>query len=79
MEIKYKLNFIFLDETWIFVRGSQRNLWQDESTSSANNNPAGEGKRYILLSAGGNNGFLSNSSLSFASKSNSGDYHGEMT
>lgn len=40
--------------------------------------PAGEGRRYIVLSAGGKTGFVPNSSLVYASKSNVGDYHGEM-
>ncbi|GLV45974.1 hypothetical protein CBL_02924 [Carabus blaptoides fortunei] len=52
-----QLAVIFLDETWILDRGSQRS-WQDESILSVKNKPAGARKRFIVLSAGGNNGFV---------------------
>lgn len=46
-DMKNNSNFIYLDETWIFARGSQRKSWQGESTSSVKNKPAGEWKHYI--------------------------------
>ncbi|GLV40897.1 hypothetical protein CBL_08471 [Carabus blaptoides fortunei] len=49
---KYRMNkatdqlaVIFLDETWIFGRGSQRRSWQDESVLSVKNKAGGAGKK----------------------------------
>lgn len=71
-------DIIFLDETWIYSRGSVRKSWQDEDTRSVRNIHGYDGKRFIILHAGGSNGFVENASLIFASKSNTSDYHGEM-
>lgn len=73
------LDVVFLDETWIFAKGSKRKSWQDDSSKSVKNKSTSEGKRYIVLSAGNKNGFIPNSSLVFQSKLKTGDYHGEMT
>lgn len=38
-----------------------------------------EGKRYIVLHAGGVNGFIEGAECVFPSKTKEGDYHGTMT
>ncbi|GLV40081.1 hypothetical protein CBL_02966 [Carabus blaptoides fortunei] len=39
---------------------------------------AGEGTRYIVVHAGGKNGFVKNASLLFSSGKCTGDYHGDL-
>lgn len=73
-----QLDVIYLDESWIFGRGSKRKSRQDDSILFVKNKPAGERKRFIVLSAGGSQGYVPNSSLIFVAKSTTGDYHGEM-
>ena len=41
--------------------------------------PSGKGKRLIILGAGGDMGWVPNTTLIFQSKKDSGDYHDEMT
>lgn len=69
--------FVFLDETWIFSRGGSKRSWQDNSVKSVKNS-GGEGKRYIVLHAGNEHGFINGASLIFSSKSKSADYHDSM-
>lgn len=38
---------VFLDETWIFGRGSPRKSWHDDHTKSIRKKPIGQGKRYV--------------------------------
>jgi hypothetical protein len=70
---------VFLDETWIFANGtSSKSTWQDDSKHSYSNTKASDGKRYIILHAGNNEGFISNCSLIFSSTKKTDDYHGNM-
>lgn len=79
MELKPKYKFVFLDETWIFQRGSHKFCtWQDVDVRSCPIRTVNQGKRYIVLHAGGEDGFIDGLSLVFASGSKDGDYHGEM-
>lgn len=71
------LNIIYLDETWIFAKGTARHLWTDD-TSAAARHKTGPGKRFIVVHAGGKTGFVKDASLVFASSSTTGDYHGDM-
>ena len=41
--------------------------------------PSGKGTRLIILGAGGESGWVPNTTLIFRSKKNTGDYHDEMT
>ena len=41
--------------------------------------PSGKGARLIILGAGGETGWIPNTTLIFRSKKNTGDYHDEMT
>ncbi|XP_050316224.1 uncharacterized protein LOC126750614 [Anthonomus grandis grandis] len=69
---------VFLDETWIFSKGSKMRSWQDNSVKSVRKPGGFDGKRFIVLHAGHSGGFIKNASLIFASKSKTLDYHGEM-
>lgn len=69
----YKYEVVFLDETWIFSKGSSKRTWNDESGASVRCR-TGSGKRFIILHAGSRRGFVEGASLLFASKSNTGDY-----
>lgn len=40
--------------------------------------PPGDGERFVVVAAGGANGFIEGSFLSFPAKNTAGDYHGEM-
>lgn len=70
-------NFIYLDETWIFSKGATKRIWQDDSVKSIKHTD-GEGKRHIILHAGGKAGFIEGADLIFSSKSKSSDYHDNM-
>ena len=41
--------------------------------------PSGKGARLIILGAGGETGWIPNTTLIFRSKKNTGDYHDEKT
>lgn len=69
---------VFLDETWIFSKGNPGKSWQDSDIRSVRKPEGYEGKRFIVLHAGSSSGFIPNASLLFPSKSQKGDYHGEM-
>ncbi|CAH1109771.1 unnamed protein product [Psylliodes chrysocephalus] len=70
-------SFIYLDEIWIFSKGGTKRIWQDENIKSIKHTN-GEGKRHIILHAGGKNGFVDGAGLIFCSKSKSEDYHDNM-
>jgi hypothetical protein len=72
-----EINFIYLDETWIFQNGSSRQRWIHDSCS---NLPVikNEGKRYTILHAGWNGGFLDRCDLLLDSNNNDRDYHKTM-
>lgn len=69
---------VFLDETWIFSRGTNRRAWQDGSIKSVRKIRGSGGKRFIILHAGSRNGFISGASLIFSSTCHSMDYHDSM-
>lgn len=67
----------YLDETWIHSHYTVRKCWQNSSDASIkkNDNP---GQRWIVVHAGGENGFIPGAELLYKCKSNTGDYHHEM-
>ncbi|XP_028132054.2 uncharacterized protein LOC114327584 [Diabrotica virgifera virgifera] len=69
--------FVFIDETWIFQNGSICRSWQDDNKRSVRSIKT-DGKRYIILHAGNENGFIEGAEAKFSSKSTLLDYHGEM-
>jgi hypothetical protein len=68
---------VFIDETWVFSKGGNRNAWQD-GTLQTESKKTGDGVRYIVVHAGNENGFVENAGLIFNSKSKKGDYHDNM-
>ncbi|KAB0802855.1 hypothetical protein PPYR_05041 [Photinus pyralis] len=70
LESEIPHDFVFLDETWVFSRGATKRTWQDDRAKN--------GKRYIIIHAGGRNGFIEGSSLIFSSTNKSFDYHDNM-
>lgn len=75
---QFPRQLVFLDETWIFSKGSKMRSWQDDSVKSVRKPGGFDGKRFIVLHAGHCGGFVKNAGLIFASKSKKMDYHGEM-
>lgn len=70
---------VFLDETWVFANGtSTKSSWQDDSNHCYSSTRASNGKRYIILHAGNEEGFVLNASLIFSSTKKTDDYHGNM-
>ncbi|KAI4454381.1 hypothetical protein MML48_9g00004633 [Holotrichia oblita] len=67
---------VFLDETWIYSKGNKS--WQNDSVKSVRKPEGYDGKRFIILHAGTENGFISGASLIFASNNKVADYHASM-
>jgi len=79
MDLRNKYKFVWLDETWIFQKGSMKSKsWQDIDIRSSPARGVSTGKRYIVLHAGGEDGWIDGCSLTFAADSKTGDYHGQM-
>ncbi|KAJ8914887.1 hypothetical protein NQ315_014900 [Exocentrus adspersus] len=72
------LQCVYLDETWIYSKGSFKRTWQDNSIKSCRKGHEDTGKRFIVLHAGTKHGFVENASLVFSSTSKSADYHDSM-
>ena len=70
---------VFIDETWVFSKGSSKKTWQDDSVKSLQQpTKTSDGKRYIIVHAGTENGFLEGASFIFGTKNKSLDYHDNM-
>ena len=75
---------IYLDETWANSHDGKNLAWveDDEVTGGTLGGvawPSGKGSRVIILGAGGEMGWVTNTTLIFQSKRNTGNYHDEMT
>ena len=75
---------VFLDETWANAHDGKDMAWVEDDpvtggTLGGVRRPSGKGKRLIILGAGGEMGWIPNTTLIFQSKKNTGDYHDEMT
>ena len=66
------------DETWVFAKGNVIKSCQDGGTMSVRRRHGRYAKRYVILHAGRNSGFVENVGLLCGSKSNVMDHHGEM-
>ncbi|KAK4883313.1 hypothetical protein RN001_006632 [Aquatica leii] len=82
-------NIVYLDELWVNVVHSVSKEWVDKSVKSHRDAfvrglttglkaPAARGPRFVLLHAGGDNGFVNGSELIFLAKKNTQDYYDEM-
>lgn len=68
---------VFTDETYVHSYYSTFKAWQDESIEGFKPK-IGKGKRFIIVHAGSEAGFVDNAFLCFRSYSNQEDYHGDM-
>lgn len=67
----------YLDETWIHSHCTVSKCWQNSNDSSVKKNVT-PGQWWILVHAGGENGFIPGADLLYKCKSKTGDYHHEM-
>uniref|UniRef100_A0A6P7GNL9 Uncharacterized protein LOC114344874 n=1 Tax=Diabrotica virgifera virgifera TaxID=50390 RepID=A0A6P7GNL9_DIAVI len=83
-------NIVYLDESWVNIGHSVNYEWRDTSVSSHRDAfvrglttglkpPTARGPRFVLLHAGGKDGFINGAELTFLAKKNTADYHDEMT
>ena len=84
VQLKRDLYYIIsTDETWFMQFGSGKiKEWQDDSVQSCSaKHIAPSGKRYILLHAGGAQGFVAGAEVCYCSTAkpkNDDDFHGEV-
>ncbi|CAG9833274.1 unnamed protein product [Diabrotica balteata] len=69
--------FVFIDETWIFQNGTICRSWQNEDKRSVRTIKT-DGKRYIIINAGSEDGFINGAQAIYSSNNKISDYHGEM-
>lgn len=72
-----KLDIVYLDETYTHDSCSVNKCWQSKDIAGPYNG-ASAGPRWIIVNAGGENGFVPNCCLIYRSKSISADYHHDM-
>jgi hypothetical protein len=73
------VKFVFLDETWVYQNRSQVRQWVLENNSKGiPSSYKGEGKRYTIVNAGCDQGFLPDCDLILDSKINDRNYHKTM-
>lgn len=68
---------IYTDETYVHTYYSTFKAWQDDSAEGFKPK-IGKGKRFIIVHAGSETGFVPNGLLCFRSNSDKQDYHGDM-
>lgn len=71
------LDVIYLDETYIHGSCSVDKCWQSKDIAGPSKSIS-LGARWIIVNAGGENGFVPNCCLVYRSKSVSADYHHDM-
>ena len=70
---------VYLDETWVNQRDSVGKCWSVGDGTQGPKTKSGKGARFIVLHAGGINGFVPDALLTFKSKNGTtGDYHDSM-
>ncbi|GJQ85710.1 hypothetical protein Trydic_g13400 [Trypoxylus dichotomus] len=69
---------VFLDGRWIYSKGNKIRSWQDDTIKGVRKPEGYDGKRFIIVHAGSEQGFISGASLIFASNSKAADYHSAM-
>lgn len=68
---------VYLDETYVHLNYKPKKSWQGPSTSKMVESIS-KGKRFIIVHAGTENGFVNNALLVFSTKSKHADYHDDM-
>lgn len=70
---------VFVDETWVIQNECVEQCWAVGDGSVGPKIKTGKGSRFIILHAGGENGFIPGAELLFKAKNgNRGDYHDAM-
>ena len=70
---------IYLDETWVNQNIAVQQCWTNKEGTIGPRTKTGKGGRFIVVHAGGSEGFVPNALLMFRSKfGNKGDYHDSM-
>ncbi|XP_063369365.1 uncharacterized protein LOC134657732 [Cydia amplana] len=68
---------IYLDETYVHLNYKTKKSWQGPSVKGVTENISA-GKRYIVVHAGSDKGWVPNALLVFSTKSQAADYHHDM-
>ena len=80
--IKGTHDFVFLDETWVFRKGTGKGFaWQDEDVRSCPVKVGDYGERYVVINAGNKDGFIPGASKIFVTKKKPApgdDFHGDL-
>nr|XP_012143884.1 PREDICTED: uncharacterized protein LOC105662865 [Megachile rotundata] len=70
-------NIVYIDETWVDNTLCFGKCWQSEDMLGVLKNTSSS-HRYIIVHAGGEDGFVNGAELIFKANSTTGDYHGQM-
>ncbi|XP_026738814.1 uncharacterized protein LOC113501772 isoform X2 [Trichoplusia ni] len=70
-------DIIYLDESYVHTSYKLKKCWQSIDIHGIKENVS-KGKRYIIIHAGSENGFVPNALLIFSGKNKNEDYHSEM-
>lgn len=68
---------IYLDETWIHAHYTVKKCWQTATDVGVRRNDS-PGRRWIIVHAGSETGFVDNALLMFKADTKTGDYHDQM-
>ncbi len=69
---------IYMDESWINKNARPSKAWSDGTPESVDAVPPGKGARWILIGAGGRNGWIKDTFCMWKGNVKSEDYHTEM-
>ncbi|XP_076643316.1 uncharacterized protein LOC143353694 [Halictus rubicundus] len=72
-----KRNIVYVDETWVEDNMVFSKCWQSNDIKGIQRSVR-PSRRYIIVHAGGQSGFVQGAELIFKAKSTTGDYHGQM-
>ncbi|XP_054287688.1 uncharacterized protein LOC129003422 [Macrosteles quadrilineatus] len=86
---KEKRNIVFMDETWVNVGQATSKIWKDQTIKTPKDaflaglttglkDPTQRGPRFVIVHAGGENGFVEGAQLVFLAKKGTADFHAEM-
>ncbi|GJQ87027.1 hypothetical protein Trydic_g12607 [Trypoxylus dichotomus] len=69
---------VFLDETWIYSKGNKIRSWQDDTIKCVRKPKGCDGKHFMVVHVGSEQGFINGASPIFTSNSKDADYHSAM-
>jgi len=69
---------IYMDESWVNKNCRPSKAWSDGTPESVDEVPPGKGARWILIGAGGRDGWIPNTFVMWKGNVKSEDYHTEM-